>query len=300
MFTLRTVLNELSRFVDVSLVDPGRATNFFDLFSGLAFKPDLAEFDVTNALWLAELSRLIYRRSGEVASHEGKSRADFLGIKALKEEAFFSVDGTEAALIDGGAFRVLVFRGTEPPRLAEDFLTDVKLKLVPWPHGGRTAEGFSSAFMKVWKEKLLGIRDRLTAPLFVTGHSLGGALAELAASHLRAEGIAVRATYTFGCPRVGDAEFARSIASLPLYRVVNDRDIVARVPTIEHFGYHHVGTLIHIDGKGALHVTANAQDADDIGISILKLGEDLLDHAPMNYVELLRRAVTRAPVTPNP
>jgi triacylglycerol lipase len=299
MLSLRSVLNELSRFVDVSLVDPGNATNFFDLFSGLAFKPELAELDVTNALWLAELSRLIYRRSGEVASHEGKSRADFLGITGLKEEAFFTVDGTEAAIIDGGTFRVLVFRGTEPPRLAEDFLTDVKLKLVPWPHGGRVAEGFSTAFLRVFQE-ILKVRDRLTAPLFITGHSLGGALAELAASQLRADGIPVRATYTFGCPRVGDAEFARSIASLPLYRVVNDRDIVARVPTIEHFGYHHVGTLIHIDGKGALHVTADPRDADDIGISILKLGEDLLDHAPMNYVELLRRAVTRPAVTPSP
>jgi hypothetical protein len=297
MFTLRSVLNELSRFVDVSLIDPGHATNFFDLFSGLAFKPDLDEFDVTNALWLAELSRLIYRRSGEVASHEGKTRADFLGIKALKEEAFFSVRGTDVAVIDGGAFRVLVFRGTEPPRLAEDFLTDVKLKLVPWPQGGHAAEGFTAAFLDVWNDILKVLRDGVTRPLFVTGHSLGGALATLAASRLRAEGIAARATYTFGCPRVGDAEFARSVAGLPLFRVVNDRDIVARVPTIAHFGYLHAGTLVHLNGKGSLQVTANGQDNDDVGISLLKLGEDLLDHVPMHYVELLRGAL---PITPNP
>jgi hypothetical protein len=92
-------------------------------------------------------------------------------------------------------------------------------------------------------------------PLYVTGHSLGGALASLFYTRLRKghdldDVCDIRDCYTYGCPGVGDTDFAMGYAryhqrnhpliqsdtSTPYYdtqtlwRVINDMDIVPRVP----------------------------------------------------------------------
>ena len=47
-------------------------------------------------------------------------------------------------------------------------------------------------------------------PLYVTGHSAGGALATLAARRLHESGTPVQAALVFSAPRVGDRRFAAS------------------------------------------------------------------------------------------
>jgi predicted lipase len=67
----------------------------------------------------------------------------------------------------------------------------------------------------------------------VTGHSLGGALAILAAYDLVDQHIATRPlVYTFGQPRTGNYAFATSVmATVPdVYRLTHYRDIVAHLP----------------------------------------------------------------------
>ncbi|HKR62136.1 MAG TPA: lipase family protein [Thermoanaerobaculia bacterium] len=270
---------------DLSLVDPGRATNFFGLFSGLTFHSTKRDFDLTNALWLAEISRLIYRRSGEVNSHPAPLRRDFLRVQELEELHFFSDDKTQAALVGGRGFRVLVFRGTEPLRLLEDLRIDADVRLEPWQHGGHIHKGFRDAFLDIWEKKIEPHRGDLSAPLFLTGHSLGAALATIATSFLIAEGIPVAATYNFGSPRVGDAAFTATLAHQPIYRIVNDNDVITTVPPCSNPGYCHVGTLVHIAHNGALEVSEHARDENRVSI-------DILDHVPSNYVERLRARIS--------
>ena len=66
-----------------------------------------------------------------------------------------------------------------------------------------------------------------------TGHSLGGALAQLTSMDLYKAGI-YNTVYDFGQPRTGDehfAEFASSLAAyVPTYRIVHDQDIVPHLP----------------------------------------------------------------------
>ena len=69
--------------------------------------------------------------------------------------------------------------------------------------------------------------QRTSLPLFITGHSLGGALA-LLATRLTAPDV-TGACYTFGAPRIGNYECFRFIKT-PVYRVVNSSDVVPRVP----------------------------------------------------------------------
>ncbi len=63
--------------------------------------------------------------------------------------------------------------------------------------------------------------------LYLTGHSLGGALALVATYKIA--GDSTGACYTFGQPRMAGYGLARSIRT-PIYRVVNGNDIVPRMP----------------------------------------------------------------------
>lgn len=140
---------------------------------------------------------------------------------------------------DEPAYVVLAFRGTE--KKISDWLTDVRC--VPTVEGStKVHSGFLEAFAgkkgadgKTAKEVVEGILKRAdtkdehgnTLPLFITGHSLGGALA-LLATKLIAPNVD-GACYTFGSPRVGNYEYFRSIKT-PVFRIVNSSDVVPRVP----------------------------------------------------------------------
>jgi predicted lipase len=84
-------------------------------------------------------------------------------------------------------------------------------------------------------------------PLYLTGHSLGGALATITAMDLarRFPSLAERIRlYTYAAPRVGDATFAESFRQLVpnAYRVANVADTVPLVPSTKMGrGFAHVG-----------------------------------------------------------
>ena len=127
---------------------------------------------------------------------------------------------------------VVSFRGTENER---DWMTNLRYSLTPVDFlqaEGRAPtwkvhQGFLDAFRSVrgQVDRYLPCAEGL--PIFITGHSLGGALATLGAAHLSGRGLA--ACYTFGAPRVGDRGFASSLR-IPVYRVVNPLDPVPLVP----------------------------------------------------------------------
>lgn len=82
----------------------------------------------------------------------------------------------------------------------------------------------------------------------ICGHSLGGALALLAA----AEAAALRRDVqlvTLGCPRVGDWAFTRHLKRMGVkhLRVVHGFDVVPRIPK---WFYWHYGELFHLDSNG--------------------------------------------------
>jgi triacylglycerol lipase len=123
---------------------------------------------------------------------------------------------------------------------------------------GKVHGGFLRALCVVWDDILQIIAEAQTKaqPIWITGHSLGGALATLAAARFSLEmDKPVRGIYTFGQPRVGDREFARIFdAELKqrVFRFVNNNDIVTRIPTRE-IGYSHVGSLRFFDSNGDIY-----------------------------------------------
>ena len=152
---------------------------------------------------------------------------------------------SQAILARGAEAALLAFGGTDPLVVA-DWVADFDIA----PRDG-TTQGFAQAVATA----LPAIRQRLagsTAPIVVTGHSLGGALAVLAARHLAEEGLPVAAVYTFGMPRPGSADWARDYdqrLGTATYRLVLGEDIVPTVAP-SGLGFHHVGRLLR-QARGA-------------------------------------------------
>jgi len=148
---------------------------------------------------------------------------------------------------------ILVFQGTESRR---DWRTNLKIKLIP-SEVGRIHCGFNEAIDSIWKElnqTVFNFRNN-NQSIWIAGHSLGGALATLAADRLTEKSIEIKGLYTFGQPRVGDKLFAYSFDRKirgRAFRFVHDEDIVPKVPTLLQ-GYKHIGNECYFDRDGKLY-----------------------------------------------
>jgi hypothetical protein len=126
---------------------------------------------------------------------------------------------------------ILSLLGTEG---IKDGLTNINIfqKRVPVP-GTESEALIHSGFQRAFNSVKTAISQKLQplaeagSTIYITGHSLGGALALIATREL-ARG-SHESCYTFGSPRVGQFGFADYIKT-PIYRVVNANDIVPRIP----------------------------------------------------------------------
>ena len=135
---------------------------------------------------------------------------------------------------------------------------------------GRVHEGFARAFSTLWagiQADVDTIQNKIGSKaqsLWITGHSLGGVLALMAAAACTFSDnrIPFNGLYTFGQPRLGNPEFCGNCDiqfGQQYFRFVNDEDIVTRVPPrlFPHFPrpdiYGHCGQLRYFDAQGGLH-----------------------------------------------
>ena len=169
---------------------------------GLNEAGDVHAADPVGPLLLAKMSQLAYRKQGETEK-DWKDR-----LRSNLEQAGWSLcetfdrGGTQAYIAHREVTRevVIAFRGTEANR-SRDIRADLRF----WPrrdHVGYVHSGFGIALSEVWD--LLSWKMRMMTQLssctvWLTGHSLGGALAVIAASRLgRHEDVA--GVVTFGAP----------------------------------------------------------------------------------------------------
>lgn len=272
------------------------------------FQPRATTFSKVNAWWLAEAALLAYA-DADLAS------AAFVhaGLR-LGGDQPFTGPSTQCYVAHNDDFVIVSFRGTQviKPELEvplpdvvraviRDVLADARVRLVDSTLGGRVHCGFKSALAEVWEDRVSPHLSRLHAerarPVWFTGHSLGAALATLAArSHSSAQGL-----YTFGSPRVGDRNFAATFRLENSYRFVNNNDLVTRVPVVDLLDplgspYKHVKHLKHIDSAGRIHdevsvfsgaldsVFGHFDSALEFTANLEGLPVDALnDHAPLYY-----------------
>lgn len=196
---------------------------------------------------------------------------------------------THVLIIDGEDRIVIAFKGTTssqnlktdinmfystaksllPTRLAEEdaegdeaALQNPLLKTRDWRRA-KIHKGFAVAYGAVGA-KLLSIIKRLQdnrrRPVFLTGHSLGGALATVCSVDLYLRlGLTRKEIFvsTFGAPRVGNRPFYRIYnENVPIHwRIVVGPDVVAKLPKL---GYIHVGKKVLITVDGDLFIDPNS------------------------------------------
>ncbi len=206
-----------------------------------------AVFSLTNAAWMADAAMLAY-------SEAPFADATFRGAGGMDAVAAYGharpdVYSTQCYIAHRDDAIVVAFRGTEQVgrrdlgawttklrRVLRDVAADAAVRLTPHAGGGRVHRGFAAAFEQVWGDVAahLGALRSQAPPrsVWFTGHSLGAALATLAADRHVLGGGRVAGVYTFGSPSVGDAAFAERYAArrIPTYRVAHHHDVVARVP----------------------------------------------------------------------
>lgn len=242
---------------------------YFDDAVENPFRPRAQAFEPVNAWWLAEAALLAY-------AGEGFARQQF-GRAGLGEVGFVSKAGSQCYLAESRDFVIAAFRGTQVPKpgattdrargleeTVRDFIVDADFRLVEFQPGRFVHAGFKRALESIWSELHARFLEHARArrPIWMTGHSLGAALATLAADRLGD----VQGLYAFGSPAVGDRAFADGFR-VNAFRIVHHRDIVPRVPP---FGtrpgevqgdYVHVGTLKFIDGEGRLRDEAGGTES---------------------------------------
>ena len=174
---------------------------------------------------------------------EAKPVTKELGFTGHK---FWDIDGAQCHAVWNKEMYVLCFRGTEP-----DEISDVLADLNAIPRGAMTHgwvhSGFRGELDKLWEQVSEHQKKHEGKTFYITGHSLGAAMATLATSRFE-EFTKVTQLTTFGSPRVGTRKFVKNIQT-PHMRFVNNNDIVTKVP-LWIMGYKHHGVLQYINFYG--------------------------------------------------
>lgn len=229
-----------------------QAKNYFITGLPLLTPPvNRAAYSDRMAWILASMAHLAYDKfeEGDEAFRLLTAKLESGGFALIK--TFNSTKtGTQAFLAVNDDYAVLSFRGTEPSR-KEDIKTDAmagKLSTIQ----GKVHEGFEDAYASVEKDIEKVVKALKGFPLYITGHSLGAALATVCTQrleHTPAYRDQIAACYTFGSPRVGDKHYDLEFKSA-IYRVVNTTDIVTVVPLLA-MGYIHIGDVRFLGRRDA-------------------------------------------------
>lgn len=286
-------------------------TNFsYTIKTSVDFCSESNSFANNNAYWMSVISALSYEKPNKIKQLR-KQFPDY-SFKYLKSKVpgklsnnFIGTD-TQLLILKSENNLILSFRGTEIDSF-ENLQTDLSFKKERWGYYfGSVHAGFLAAFKSIWPKLLKELERMESGPnmnLWITGHSLGGALAQLASLQImdlktmgRLKNIKARALYTFGSPRVGDQEHAEKVNAfhkifkVGVYRIRNHLDLVSMLPTswnIPFGNYAHTNGLHYIDENLNLHKTKTDIPQEWIEINPIDFTQNISDHYIDSYIENL-------------
>ncbi|HEY2762818.1 MAG TPA: lipase family protein [Pseudonocardiaceae bacterium] len=304
--------------------------------------PERSHPDKTVAHVLATCAAYSYSEADTVATMMARMGLKGNRCRAISENVDAMFIASTAYVVQSADGRVVIvaYRGTQPTNLIT-WLTDVDLHpdKVEFNIGGRGPYDVHAGFyrnVRATRYKVAEVLDRarhgfaVTDPpdsgkpervnpmeaLYVTGHSLGGAMAALMGIMIRTEdsyrdafGSALQAVYTFAQPMIGsnalaDACTADSFLKDNVIRYVYQRDPAPHTPPRDTGGFKHFGREYQFIGDRWRKNIAPARQAGSVlgilGVSVAAfiahqfplLGEipfryQFDDHGPQHYIRAL-------------
>jgi triacylglycerol lipase len=266
-------------------------------FKGFAPK---AEFTIENARALMWFTQLAYEYDADkptkIAAMQALWQFDRITPFEAKRGGEYDTHGIIGERSDAV---LLAFCGTDP-LVVETVVTDARAKLNPQDIHEGFAEAAAAEDVTKNVTQAIDASRQTDRPLIIAGHSLGAAIASLAALHaLEEKKHPPLAVYTYGMPRTGGATF-KARYDKPLgnatYRLVNGPDVVPTVP-LPVAGYRHVGRLLwcgtnkRFDRAGLLQTMESNKP---------KLPQSLLKTAAKGFSCLMKCKLCCSPQGPGP
>lgn len=256
-------------------------------------------YSLAHAYCLARLADLAYKTEPVIEEMAQEWGFDRVRHHHTRFTPPFPLQDTQAFTMASDHMIIIAFRGTEPAQI-RDWLSDATTP--PWPGPAKTGYvhyGFGEALQSVYP----AVQDTLAEfrtngqSVWLTGHSLGGALAMLAGARLHLEDPKLTADgiYTYGQPRTCDRLLAAACnkgLAKRIHRFVNNNDIVPQLPPEP--AYTHVDTLRYIDASGKVRESmtllagltdrAKGLRADPFAPA----GDGVRDHSILKYIAALK------------
>jgi len=239
--------------------------------------------DLEEALEFMNMAALAYDDDNKIKAKFPRNDVEIIELKDSKVKFFHGIDH------DNNVQWVSV-RGTAN---LDNFKTDMEYTKEKDPiiriylH-----KGFQDAAEAAWKKlKMHLVKDM---PINVTGHSLGGAIANILAMYMKKKKLPLQKCITFGQPKVTNHKGVWKYRRIPLVRFVHKDDPVPLVPPItfitsRHGFYIQMGAEVHMIGAGQLRCLNRKQSAD-MRSSMMwdKLDDlDVKDHKAENYIKAI-------------
>jgi len=199
-----------------------------------------AAYSDRTAWILARCAQLAYKTTGKAPEPLTELKEGLKPLKLTLARPFYCDQNQNFAyLAVHKSYAVLAFKGTVPkePNTVE---TDLRFLYKPWKYG-LVHTGFFDTVQEL-QPKIQKALKGIKTPIFITGHSLGGALALLASILIKGRE-RFAACYTYGCPRAGNEQFADHLFKVPVYRCVHRADLVPGVPPFFLWGYRQYGDV---------------------------------------------------------
>ncbi len=244
-------------------------------------------YSPVNAYWLAACSSLAY-------IPEADMKQTVCGAWNFDSCDFIDQKGTQCFIASNSTAVVIAFRGTDMTDVY-DLLADINFTQTE-AFGGLVHAGFYEAYNIAQDdiESTLIKHSASNKMIYLTGHSLGGALATLAAYDLYDKGYISSCIYTFGQPRVGDSHFVKNFTARfnnSCFRFVHKDDAVPNtVPESVNIGlakweYTDTTTPLYVVPENRL---ATAYESVIKGIAVLSKVMDAADaHSMSNYKKIM-------------
>ena len=191
--------------------------------------------------------------------------------KVFETFSFDSTDTVGYIAVNEDLEEIIVsYRGSKG---LKNWLNNLKMAKLDWPLGKNVRVHYG--FFQSWKSSKTFVEHQLdilltkypTFTVLFTGHSLGGALASLAAFHFKEtrnqrQANAQFRLVTIGAPRIGNQEFADSFLNENVSRIVNFNDLIPKLP-FHGLGFRHSAQEIWIGEDSKSYQTCSKTSGED-------------------------------------